>query len=719
MADSNSKRRRPFKIPLRKNKRYGGGHYRPRIDETASIATIHPGADASLKEVFALIGTPEEKPFQPDPFQIEALAAIEHSDCLVCVPTGAGKTWIAEKAMSRIHQAGGQSWYASPLKALSNSKHLEFSRIFGAETVGILTGDRKENAQAPIIVGTTEILRNQLYDAMYRGETLSTDLVILDEAHFLGDEDRGVVWEEVMIYLPQRVALLLLSATIGNAGQIAHWLKSVRGKPCAVVQTNDRPVPLCPLFFHPTGQLLPLTSKGADGTSRTHKKVKEYLAQKPRPLLSHPGSLPPFGEILRVMRKYNLLPAIFFLKSRADCDAALEKCLENPLPGSERSGAINEEIERIAVQSPHIAHHRQRSYLENQAVGAHHAGQLPVWKMLIETLLTRGLLDAVFATSTVAAGVNFPARTVVLFNSDRFNGRQFIPLTATEFHQMTGRAGRRGMDRIGFALAVPGKFLDIPYTTRLLSSPPSDVDSQIRINFSMTLNLLLSHTPEEVRNLLTGSFANFQGRRKKEGRARPEADSRPDLLWQDFLRHLQLLTEKGYVTESGALTEDGIWASQLRVDQPLLIAECLQLGLLPESDPALLAALTASLVYDRETEDRMIRPLLPKKLVSAFLSIKRGLLPLTKEMSGLGFPVRPLLIKPAAAVYAWAREYPWEKLASTAEMEEGDLAMLVLRTADHLRHIRTLTRAFPQTAKTAGLAVDLILREPVLTDYPG
>jgi superfamily II RNA helicase len=151
----------------------------------------------------------------------------------------------------------------------------------------------------------------------------------------------------------------------------------------------------------------------------------------------------------------------------------------------------------------------------------------------------------------------------------------------------------------------------------------------------------------------------------------------------------------------------------------LLIAECLQLGLLPESDPALLAALTASLVYDREIEDRMIHPLLPKKLVSAFLAIKRGLTPLAREMLGLGFPVRPLLIKPAAAVYAWAREYPWEKLAQTAEMEEGDLAMLILRTADHLRHLRTLTRAFPETARTAALAVDLILKEPVLTDYPG
>ena len=272
----------------------GGAIIDPAPMKPLRLLTIRPGAEASLKKVFAIIGAPDKKPFQPDPFQLEALAAIEHADCLVCVPTGAGKTWIAEKAMARIHKAGGQSWYASPLKALSNAKHAEFSRIFGPENVGILTGDRKENAQAPIIVGTTEILRNQLYDAMYQGETLSTDLVVLDEAHFLGDEDRGVVWEEVMIYLPQRIALLMLSATIGNAGQIAHWLKSVRGKPCTVVQTNERPVPLYPLFFHPSGQLLPLTSKGADGIPRIHKKVKEYLGRKAAASSLAPGQSPAF-----------------------------------------------------------------------------------------------------------------------------------------------------------------------------------------------------------------------------------------------------------------------------------------------------------------------------------------------------------------------------------------------------------------------------------------
>ena len=201
---------------------------------------------------------PEERPFSPDPFQLEAIEAIEKGDCLVTAPTGSGKTWIADQAIPRIREKGGRSWYASPLKALSNSKYHEFSEIFGQEQVGILTGDRKENPDASVIVGTTEILRNQLYDAMHHGEALDTDFVILDEAHFLGDEDRGVVWEETMIYLPSRIPLLLLSATIGNAGQIAEWLTSIRSKDCTVIEETNRPVPLFPMFLHPSGTLLPL-----------------------------------------------------------------------------------------------------------------------------------------------------------------------------------------------------------------------------------------------------------------------------------------------------------------------------------------------------------------------------------------------------------------------------------------------------------------------------
>jgi superfamily II RNA helicase len=689
------------------------------------IPLYRSGADTSLKSVFRNIGVPEREPFRPDPFQREALQIVATADCLVAAPTGAGKTWIAVEAIRRLQKAGpepGRAWYASPLKALTNSKYIEFGRIFGPDRVGILTGDRKENADAPIIVGTTEILRNQLYDAMHQGLVLGTDFVVLDEAHFLGDEDRGVVWEEVMIYLPTRIPLLLLSATIGNAEQIAAWLTTIRGRRCRVVRAHQRPVPLFPLMLHPTGTLLPLVNPGRPGkVSPLHKKVRRYLDSRRPQLLTPPHKLPPFGQILATLRRYNLLPAIFFLKSRADCDSALELCRENWIADPERQQLLEKQIETLLKPVPHLQRHRQLKHLKRLAVGAHHSGQLPAWKLTLETLMTHGLLDAIFATSTVAAGVNFPARTVVFLNSDRFNGREFLPLSPTEFHQMTGRAGRRGMDHIGFALMVPGKFMNLRHMGRLLFAPASDVRSQIRINFAMVLNLLLSHTPAQIEELLERSLATYQllQSRSRSRRAYSSTVATDDskALWRDFLRHLAFLKDTGYVDHRDRLTAEGLWASQLRVDQPLLIAEGFRHGAFPQDDPALLAAMTAVFVYEQDEDTPLTGSRVPERLLTAFRRLTRCLQPFVAEMRRSRFAVRPLFLRPAAILCDWCEGISWETVCASAAAEEGDLAMLILRTADNLRHIRALKRVFPEAAAAADTAVQRLLRDPVITEY--
>ena len=842
---------------------------------------------------------------------MEALDLVKDYDVLVSAPTGSGKTWIASQAINSYLSEDRRVWYASPLKALSNSIFQQFSHEFGSPYCGILTGDRKENPDAPVIVGTTEILRNQLYDAMHKGIGINTDLVILDEAHYLSDPDRGVVWEEVLIYLPPRVRLLLLSATISNPEEVCGWLEKIRGSSNRVVKSEERPVPLETLFLFPDGLIASLgTRKGLN------PKVKSFLGSKRgRPGRGRHESID-FGKVIKCLRELDLLPAIFFLKSRADCNKALLTC-----PAVNKPGDIKRRLKGIIKaflnEYPHIEGHRQLVSLTGSMVGSHHGGQLPYWKMLIERIMNKGLLEAIFSTSTVAAGVNFPARTVALLQSDRYNGHEFADLTATDLHQMIGRAGRRGKDNIGFALVIPGRYQKPKLIYELQDSPPDPIQSQIHINFSMTLNLLLSHTPLEVKELLSRSFAAFQEeesdssekkrrremlselskllpkalcdpadpfgilenirmrselqktlrkskkpsahdrlmavkresltpgrvflhknenvyvvfktytdrerfisashniRQTKPGGRRqlklrkvdlnqidtvfdhvvdlPEDYSREKLdlllnaisrkslnvlhfdvsekdsgieasetarkkllllpcetcehlrlchrvkkgrfnqllsefrasadrmegtsggLWLSFKRQVQFLKETGFVDETDRLTSDGQWASNLRLDQPLLIAEAIRKGAFEGISSEALAGGLAPFVWDRGQEMELrVKGALDLTVIEDMFD---RLLNHIEGIRGLkdkrGFQSPPLMFWPAAALFIWAKGIPWKELLYFVPADEGDMASLIMRTADHLRQVAALRETHSSLASVAAESIDLILREPV------
>lgn len=654
-----------------------------------------PTVDPSLLSVLEKIGKPKEE-FIPDPFQLEALDLIDQYDVLVCAPTGSGKTWIAEQATRMYLERGGRIWYASPLKALSNSIYVQFIQKFGPSKCGILTGDRKENPDAPIIVGTTEILRNQLYDAMHEGGSLNADLVILDEAHYMNDEERGVVWEETLIYMPPRIRLLLLSATISNPEEIAGWLKEIKGKEVKIVKATKRPVPLQLISMLPDGTVVPFEKKGK--LNPKIKKISGLVYEKID-----------YGRIISYLRELNLLPAIFFLKSRRDCDEAIFSC--PPTQGDRQiKRRLKKEVKKFLEYYPHLKGHKHLSVLINSRVASHHAGQLPYWKLLIEHLMNKGLLEAIFSTTTVAAGVNFPARTVVLIQSDRYNGHEFVDLTATEFHQMIGRAGRRGKDNIGFAFIFPAAHQDPELIYRLWKSPPEPISSQLYINFSMTLNLLLSHEPDDIKELLERSFAKYQ--------ERIHYGKTTNWLWKSFNKHLKFLKLTGFVDENNRLTPDGIWASKLRIDHPLLIAEAIRKGAMDGLSPEELAGAVAPFVWDR-SQDLYFR-LEEASEIKSFRKVFRKILKSIKQIRELkrkrGFEDPSLLFPVGVAVYLWAKGFSWEDVLKAVPMDEGDMASLVIRTVDHLRQITNLKDTHPELSEKASSAISLIMREPVYVE---
>ncbi|HEX8161438.1 MAG TPA: DEAD/DEAH box helicase [Pyrinomonadaceae bacterium] len=509
------------------------------IERTA----LRAARDRDVRRLLEGIGTPQASPFKPDPFQTEALAALEREDVLVTAPTGSGKTWIAREEIRRLLAAGKRAWYTSPLKALTNSKYHEFSEAFGAGAVGILTGDRKENSDAPLVVGTTEVYRNQLFDAMREGHQLRADLVILDEAHYLADEERGHVWEEAIILTPPRVRMLLLSATVGNAAEFAAWMGEVRGVRCTVVERpGARPVPLRAAFLYPEGQLAPLV----DDAGRFNHQIADFLQHAnarrapahsrwgerrdpARPQRMNMPEMPP-ASLLAALSAYDLLPAIVFLPTRKRCDeSAAEASLGRRGGDDERREARRALMREFAAAHPEVKKHRHWDVTLGGGVAAHHAGHLPAWKLLIEKLMSAGLLDAIFATATVAAGVDFPARTVVVTNADARTGRGWRGLSASEFQQMTGRAGRRGRDRVGFIVAAPGMHQEPQKLATLLQSPPDPLESQFRATYTTLLNLLDAYGDfAHVREIASRSFAHREtlDRVVRLERERDEAERR-------------------------------------------------------------------------------------------------------------------------------------------------------------------------------------------------
>ncbi|MGA9357221.1 MAG: DEAD/DEAH box helicase [Mycobacterium sp.] len=493
-----------------------------------------------MTELAELTRFTAELPFSLDDFQQRACAALEHGHgVLVCAPTGAGKTVVGEFAVHLALASGGKCFYTTPLKALSNQKHTDLTARYGRDRIGLLTGDVSVNGDAPVVVMTTEVLRNMLYADSPALQGLS--YVVMDEVHFLADRMRGPVWEEVILHLPEEVRVVSLSATVSNAEEFGGWIQTVRGDTTVVVDEH-RPVPLWQHVLVGKRLFDLFDYDSTADKSRVDPELLRHIAHRreadrmsdwrgPRRQAGRGGQgrggrggqdrprfyrPPPRPDVIAKLDSEGLLPAITFVFSRAGCDAAVGQCLRSPLrlTTEEERARIAEVIEHrcgdladadLAV----LGYYEWREGLL-RGLAAHHAGMLPAFRHAVEELFTAGLVKAVFATETLALGINMPARTVVLERLVKFNGEQHAPLTPGEYTQLTGRAGRRGIDVEGHAVVLWHPDVEPSEVAGLASTRTFPLRSSFAPSYNMTINLVHQLGPEQAHQLLEQSFAQYQ-----------------------------------------------------------------------------------------------------------------------------------------------------------------------------------------------------------------
>ncbi len=464
-------------------------------------------------------------PYQPDDFQLKAMASlVDDASVLVAAPTGSGKTLVAEFAIHRARERHQRAFYTTPIKALSNQKYRDLVKLYGWERVGLVTGDNAINPDAPVVVMTTEVLRNMIYGSSDRLDGLG--VVVLDEVHYLQDTYRGPVWEEVIIQLEPTVQLVCLSATVSNADEVGRWLSTVRGQTDVIVETQ-RPVELINHFavydaassqvvMHRTVvgnepnqgivRLLASAGRSAERRIKGKKAVRRF-------------STPSRPDIVELLDDNDMLPAIVFIFSRAQCEDAVTSCIRAGLrlTNAEDASRIQEIVEEHTVnlsKDDRLALKYEEFLSQVKAgIACHHAGMIPMFKEAVEECFIEGLIQVVFATETLAVGINMPARAVVIEKLTKYTGEHHSLLRASEFAQLTGRAGRRGLDKIGHAVTLWNPFVSFDQVVGLALSRSFLLTSAFRPTFNMAVNMVRRHSQPAAVHLLNLSFAQFQADR--------------------------------------------------------------------------------------------------------------------------------------------------------------------------------------------------------------
>lgn len=629
------------------------------------------------------------------PFQAEAIAAVTAGESvIVAAPTGAGKTLVADYAIEAALRAGERIVYTSPIKALSNQKFRDFREEHG-DAVGIMTGDVTINSEAALLIMTTEVFRNTIFEDPRR--LAGTRYVVFDEVHYMDDLERGTVWEESIIFAPDHMRFLCLSATVPNVGEMAAWMRQIRGHEIRVVVSTDRPVPLTHMMHVPGEGFFPV--KEAKGRLyRIRKRRKRYD--------------PTGREVVDLLEERRLLPALYFCFSRKDCEKLARAHGRRRLLTDEEERKIlalfDDLVERYQLKDGDDTG-RLRAMVSRGCM-YHHAGILPIQKEIIERLFTTGLVKLLFTTETFALGVNMPARTVVFQQLKKFDGVAMNWLRTRDYYQMAGRAGRQGLDDVGHVVSrLHVQYDDPSEAERLIVGKIEPVRSRFNLSYSGLLTLFERLGEEDLLVAYERSFAKYQREhrgKKKGGRPKPAREAK--LIRQ----RLAVLREAGYI-EDGRLTEKGRFAEYLN-GYEVQAAELRAYGLFHLANPVQMAILMVAVVFEERKGDASAHlppgvleevKHLSERKIREFRRIEydAGLMDLVKEPD----------FRMASPTYVWAQGGTLDEVREVTSVSDGDVVRNFRMAIQLMRQVRSQLAAEPELQEKLMAAIEMLNRDEV------
>jgi superfamily II RNA helicase len=613
-------------------------------------------------------------PFELDPFQKEAISWIDkgHS-VLISAPTGSGKTVIAEAAIDHALENGLQVIYTAPIKALSNQKYRDFRERYGEEKVGILTGDVSINAEAPILIMTTEIYRNSLFEN--RDRILKIGWVIFDEIHYMDDPERGTVWEEALLFTPPEIRILALSATVPNVTELADWIRNIHGRPITVVQESHRPVPL-DFHFQCQDKILDTPEQLRHEGYLNRDNWKLSSRERHRGFRPMRGKTNQLDHLIYYLIQKDRLPAIYFVFGRRRAESHASDAMQfDFLNKDERKEIIalfESLLEKYDLRSESSA--QDLRPLVERGIAYHHAGMLPTLKEVVEQLFTSRLIKMIFTTETFALGINMPARSVILDELEKFYGHGFSILTTRDFYQMAGRAGRRGMDSRGYVFVrVNPHDLQFHEVQRVLFGQPESIRSQLNTAYATLLNLY-KDVGRKLLELYPRSFHYFQSSKKgrREGLGFMESK-------------LSLLEDLGHIHPEG-LTPKGEFAASL-FGYELMLSELHEDGVFEGMDEVGLNVLLSALIFEPRKADHL--PKLTSKAQKLRQIAEHHARQIhRKELKHRIFPYTKIPhFHLANAVEAWTRGSSFDNLFKLTSTDEGELVRYFRMIVQLLREL--------------------------------